>query len=65
MTKSTLICHYAKLFHIPFYLAGWRISCGLERERARAQACQLQPFDGRRAAPDRKRMKIRRPDGAA
>jgi len=25
----------------------------------------LQPLDGRRAAPDRKRMSIRSPDGAA
>jgi len=46
-------------------ITGWRINCGLERELARAQACQLQLFDGRRVAPDRKRMTIRRPDGAA
>ena len=35
------------------------------RERARVDGCMLQPFDGRRGAPDRKRMAIRSPDGAA
>jgi hypothetical protein len=44
---------------------GLRISGGRTRERARVDGRPLQPFDGRREAPDRKRMAIRSPDGAA
>jgi hypothetical protein len=35
------------------------------RELARVDDRPLQPLDGRREAPDRKRMIIRSPDGAA
>ena len=46
-------------------LTGLRISGGRTRERARVDDRPLQPLDGRREAPDRKRMAIRSPDGAA
>jgi len=42
-----------------------RISGGRTRERARVDDRPLQPLDGRRRAPDRKRMAIRGSDGAA
>jgi hypothetical protein len=44
---------------------GLRISGGRTRELARVDDRPLQPLDGRREAPDRKRMLIRSPDGAA
>jgi len=46
-------------------LTGLRISGGRTRELARVDDRPLQPLDGRRGAPDRKRMSIRSPDGAA
>ncbi len=42
---------------------GLRISGGRTRELARVDDRPLQPLDGRREAPDRKRMAIRSPDG--
>jgi len=46
-------------------ITGLRISGGRTRELARVDDRPLQPLDGRREAPDRKRMLIRSPDGAA
>jgi hypothetical protein len=47
------------------WLTGLRISGGRTRELARVDDCPLQPLDGRREAPDRKRVAIRNADGAA
>ncbi len=46
-------------------LTGLRISGERTPELARVDGRPLQPLDGRREAPDRKRMLIRSPDGAA
>jgi hypothetical protein len=42
-----------------------RISGRRTRERAREDDCPLHALDGRREAPDRKRVVIRNADGAA
>ena len=44
---------------------GLRMSGGGRRELARGDRSPLHPLDGRREAPDRQRVTIRSPDGAA
>jgi hypothetical protein len=50
---------------IPKRLTGLRISGERTRKRARVDDRPMQPLDGRRGAPDRKRMAIRSPVGVA
>ena len=55
-------CHSA--FHIISCPTVPRISGGRSRELARVADCPLHTLDGRRVAPDRRRMVIRGTDGA-
>ena len=52
------------LFYQKGNITGLRISGRSGCELVRRSDCPLHPLDGRREAPDRKRMTIRSPDGA-
>jgi len=56
---------YLDFFKRTLNLTALRISGGRTRELARVDDRPLQPLDGWRKAPDRKRMGIRSADGTA